>query len=163
MDYKYIEQLLERYWAAETSLKEERILRTFFCQPELPAQLEQYRPLFACLQQEAAVALGDDFDQRMLAMTASHSPKPVRARTVSLRRQLRPLFRAAAAVAIVLSVGGALQHPWDARWNDPRDDYANTFVQQIDTADTVVPMQAENVFDAPTDSSRTISGTLHKE
>ena len=30
MDYKYIEQLLERYWEAETSLQEETILRTFF-------------------------------------------------------------------------------------------------------------------------------------
>ncbi len=163
MDYKYIEQLMERYWAAETSLEEENILRTFFSQQDLPAQLEQYRPLFACLQQEANVALGDDFDKRMLAMTASHSPKAVRARTISLRRQLRPLFRAAAAVAIVFSVGGALQHPWDARWNDPRNDYANSFVQQIDTADTVVPMQAENVSDAPVDSSRVVSGTLHKE
>ncbi len=163
MDYKYIEQLMERYWAAETSLEEEDILRTFFSQQDIPAELEQLRPLFACLQQEAAVELGDDFDRRMLAMTASHAPQPVRARTVSLRRQLRPLFRAAAAVAIVFSVGGALQHPWDARWNAPRDNYANSFVQQIDSADTVVPMQAENLSDAPADSSRVTGGEVHKE
>ena len=30
MDYKYIEQLLERYWNCETSLEEEQILRAFF-------------------------------------------------------------------------------------------------------------------------------------
>ena len=30
MDYKYIEQLLERYWEGETTLQEEAILRTFF-------------------------------------------------------------------------------------------------------------------------------------
>ena len=29
MDYKYIKQLLERYWVCETSLEEEEILRTF--------------------------------------------------------------------------------------------------------------------------------------
>ena len=46
MDYKYIEQLLERYWAAETSLEEEDILRAFFSQKEIPAELEQYRTLF---------------------------------------------------------------------------------------------------------------------
>ena len=32
MDYKYIEQLLERYWACETTLEEEQILRAFFLQ-----------------------------------------------------------------------------------------------------------------------------------
>ena len=30
MDYKYINQLLDRYWKCETSLEEEEILRTFF-------------------------------------------------------------------------------------------------------------------------------------
>ena len=40
MDYKYIEQLLERYWAAETSLEEEDILRAFFSQKEIPAELD---------------------------------------------------------------------------------------------------------------------------
>lgn len=47
MDYKYIEQLLERYWQAETTLEEEEILRTFFCQKDLPAEMQQYAPLFA--------------------------------------------------------------------------------------------------------------------
>ncbi|MBQ4446467.1 MAG: pyruvate ferredoxin oxidoreductase, partial [Prevotella sp.] len=32
MDYKYIEQLLERYWQGMTTLEEERILRAFFSQ-----------------------------------------------------------------------------------------------------------------------------------
>ena len=30
MDYKYIEQLIERYWECETSQQEEDILRAFF-------------------------------------------------------------------------------------------------------------------------------------
>ena len=36
MDYKYIEQLMERYWNAETSLEEESILRSFFSQENNP-------------------------------------------------------------------------------------------------------------------------------
>ena len=46
MDYKYIEQLLERYWKAETSIEEEDILRAFFSQQDIPAALKQYQPLF---------------------------------------------------------------------------------------------------------------------
>ena len=34
MDYKYIEQLLERYWEGETTLQEEAILRAFFSQED---------------------------------------------------------------------------------------------------------------------------------
>lgn len=47
MDYKYIEQLLERYWNCETSLEEEQILRSFFRQKEVPAHLLRYKQLFA--------------------------------------------------------------------------------------------------------------------
>ena len=38
MDYKYIEQLMERYWNAETSLEEESILRSFFSQLLQPGE-----------------------------------------------------------------------------------------------------------------------------
>ena len=47
MDYKYINQLLDRYWKAETSLEEEEILRAFFSQDELPAELKPYQALFS--------------------------------------------------------------------------------------------------------------------
>ena len=50
MDYKYINQLLERYWNCETSLEEEGILRAFFSQKDVPAELRQYQPLFAYQQ-----------------------------------------------------------------------------------------------------------------
>ena len=52
MDYKYIEQLVERYWNCETTTEEERILRTFFSQKDVPVQLLQYRDLFAYQQQQ---------------------------------------------------------------------------------------------------------------
>ena len=46
MDYKYIEQLLERYWEGETTLQEEAILRTFFNQEDVPAGLMKYKSFF---------------------------------------------------------------------------------------------------------------------
>ena len=65
MDYKYIEQLLDRYFEAETTLKEEQILKAFFEQSEeeLPESLRQYKPLFAAMEQDET--LGDDFDSTM--------------------------------------------------------------------------------------------------
>ncbi len=106
MDYKYIEQLIERYFQCETTLQEEHILSAFFAQDEqeVPQQLRQYRPLFAALQPNDT--LGDDFDQRILANI--EEPVVVKARTISLNQRLQPLLRAAAVVAIVLTLGNAM-------------------------------------------------------
>ncbi len=106
MDYKYIEQLIERYFQCETTLQEEQILRSFFAQneEELPQQLRQYQALFASMQ--PTETLDDDFDERILAMT--EEKKVVKARTFNISEQLRPLFRAAAVVAIILTLGNAM-------------------------------------------------------
>ena len=69
MDYKYINQLLDRYWKGETSLEEEQILRSFFSQICVPEELAKYRPLFNYEQTETKTdRLGDDFDERIMSM-----------------------------------------------------------------------------------------------
>ena len=60
MDYKYIEQLLERYWQCETTPEEENVLRAFFAQPDVPANLARYKALFVYEQQQAADGLGEE-------------------------------------------------------------------------------------------------------
>lgn len=113
MDYKYIEQLLERYWNCETSLEEENILRTFFSQKDVPASLLAYRDIFAYEQSATTTeVLDDDFDSRLLALV--DEPQPVKARTISLTQRLAPLFKAAAVVAILLTLGNAAQVPFAA-------------------------------------------------
>lgn len=108
MDYKYIDQLLERYWRGETSLEEEEILRAFFSQENVPAKFSAYKSFFSYLQQEkVSDKLGDDFDSRVLAEIGSETP--VKAKVVSLRERLMPLFKAAAVVAILLTLGNAVQ------------------------------------------------------
>lgn len=108
MDYKYIEQLLERYWRCETSLQEEEILRMFFLQENIPANLQPYRHLFMYEQNEKTVnVLGDDFDQKILGMV--EEDEPVKARIITMRQRLMPLFKAAAVVAIILTLGNAVQ------------------------------------------------------
>ena len=111
MDYKYINQLLDRYWKCETTLEEEEILRTFFSQDDFPAELRTYQSLFAYEQSETKhEALGTDFDQKMMAMIEDeNAEEPHRAKVVSLTERLKPLFKAAAVVAIFLTLGNAAQ------------------------------------------------------
>lgn len=111
MDYKYIEQLLERYWACETSLQEESILRKFFSQHDVPAHLQAYQTLFQCQDEMADEHLSDDFDKRILALTSEQTSDDVpvvKARTIRFGYGVRPFFKAAAVVAVVLSFSMAV-------------------------------------------------------
>lgn len=153
MDYKYIEQLVERYFDAETSLEEEQILRSFFSQEDIPAEMQQWAPLFAYKDENM---LGDDFEARILQQIGeTQQTAVVKAKEVKLPQYLMPLFKAAAVVAIILTLGGALQAPWDNSWDDPRE-YAVR--QQIDTVAAVQPIQAENMSDKADSTSVMMSG-----
>lgn len=115
MDYKYIEQLLERYWECETTLREESILRNFFAQDDVPAHLLPYKSVFEAEEATVEEGLSEDFDQRMLSLIGEESPADegtapvVKARTIRFKHGLRPFFKAAAVVAMVLSVSMAVQ------------------------------------------------------
>ena len=118
-NYKYIEQLLEAYWNCQTSIEEERILRAFFQQKMLPDQLAPYRHLF-CYEttQQEENCLGKTFDERIMKKVTS--PQKVKAQRISLWESLRPLCRAAAVVAVILTLGGAIEHAFD-QWQDSSD------------------------------------------
>lgn len=107
MDYKDIEQILERYWLCETSLEEEAKLRVFFMKSDVPQHLLRYKELFVYQQLQQEVGLGEDFDARVLAEV---EPPVVKARRLTLTARFIPLFKAAAVVAVVLSVGNVMQH-----------------------------------------------------
>ena len=120
MDYKYINQLLERYWNCETSLEEEGILRAFLSQKDVPAELRQYQSLFAYQQMESkAKHLGADFDSKLLAIIDEEEPVKVKARTITLTQRLMPLVKAAAVVAIFLTLGNAAQESFQTNQTSP--------------------------------------------
>ena len=106
MDYRYIEQLIERYFAAETSQAEEHILREFFAQEEVPEHLQAYQPLFRAEAQLSEAHLDERFDERLLQMA---DEVHVRARRISLSERLRPLLKAAAFVALAVVMGTVLE------------------------------------------------------
>ncbi len=114
MDYKYIEQLLERYWECQTTLEEEAILRNFFRQEDVPASLLPYRQLFIEEDEMAAEHLGKDFAERMLQLVGEDASVHVcKARRLTFMRRLRPFYRAAGLVAIMLTIGDAAQQSFN--------------------------------------------------
>ena len=141
MDYKYIEQLLERYWACETSLQEEQILRTFFQQAEVPAHLMPYKAVFDVQQEQAEPTLGEDFDVRMLQMVDNDECSMFNVQCsmtkaqplTGWRRSWRPFYQAAGLVALILTIGMAAQRSFDGSEDPQQAQYA-----QIDSMESPV-------------------------
>jgi len=171
MDYKYIEQLLERYWEARTTTAEEQILRSFFSQSELPAHLASYRTLFDYQSAQQEIGLGEDFDARLLSLVdAGHEkeekPLLVKMRRPTWRQSLHPLFQAAAGVAIVVLISLAAGHSfsesadkntaWDYNPASYNDTYTNPQQAYHVVADGLEMFQrtasADTLGQAPTSS-----------
>ena len=116
MNYQYIEQLLERYWECQTTLEEEAILRAFFTQDDIPASLLPYRDLFLAEANMSEEHLGEAFDRRIMSLLETgDTQRNVQLRPLSMRQRLRPFYRAAAIVAIVLTIGMAAQQGFETR------------------------------------------------
>lgn len=170
MDYKYIEQLLERYWQGETTTEEESILRAFFAQDVVPVGLAKYKPLFVYQRREADVKFGDDFDERLCRLAGvAAAPKVVRARRVSPVVRLRPLYNAVAAVAIVMVLGTAANHVFDRQGVEPGWDYnANTYRDSYDNPQEAYETlsdgieELKDVFAAPADTARADSADHYR-
>ncbi len=139
MDYKYIEQLLERFWQCETTLEEETILRAFFRQDNVPASLQRYKAFFVYEEEQHELTLGDDFDAKILAKIE----RPVvKAQRLTIVHRFMPLFKVAALIAVVLSLSMGAQHWWtdkdqlDYHYENYKDTYEDPQVayEQISTA-----------------------------
>lgn len=111
MDYKYIEQLLERYWQCETSVWEEQILRSFFSQEEIPVHLLPFKEVFVYQQEQQEVKISADFEERVLAIVDA---PVVKARRMTFTSRFMPLMKAAAMVAMVLTLGNVGQRSFFA-------------------------------------------------
>ena len=156
MDYKYIEQLMERYWRCETSLQEEEILRTFFSQENVPAELLSYKDLFIYEQdQKTADVLDGNFDQKILGML--EEDEPLHADTITMQQRLMPLFKAAAIVAIVLTLSNAVQNALNQKAEVPH---------QTEMANINKPQEGPSVAKADstqTDSLQKTDSQQHEE
>lgn len=117
MDSKQIKQLLERYWQCETTLQEEEQLRDYFCSEEVTEEFQHYKEFFMYQQEEKNISLGKEFDERILAQIEAPVVKACR-QTWKVR--LMPLFKAAAVVAFVASLGSLVQYSFDGEETLPK-------------------------------------------
>lgn len=145
MDYKEIEQLLERYWQGDTSLNEEQTLRQFFLNNQVPAHLERYRALFAYQQMAQTERTSEDFEAKLMARIETEAPV-VQIRSVSWMTRLKPLWNAAAAVALLLMMGNAIEHSFHR--NDCEMALPDTISQQISAPNMALSEEAKKAKQA---------------
>lgn len=140
MDYKDIEQLLERYWKCETSGEEEARLRAFFTQKDVPSHLMRYKAWFTYLQQEQEEQLDKDFDARILAQLSQEKPKVVKAKRITPALRIVPLLKAVAVIAIVAGLGNIMQRSFSN--GDLQGVDADTIGEQISVPSVALSKEA---------------------
>lgn len=107
MEQREIKTLIEKYWQAETSLEEERLLAEYFRQAAVAPELEPTRGLFEWRDEEAEIRPGPDFDQRMLKRIGEMEGAAVDSRKTrdGVVRGFSIRFAAAAAIILCLGIG----------------------------------------------------------
>ena len=113
MNTARIEQLLERYWLCETTVSEEKELRSFFLQENVPQHLLKYKPLFEIQQGESEEKLDNQFDEKVLRMIKEEDKKTTRT------FNLRPFLQIAASIAVILTLWFSIQLYNQQTENDP--------------------------------------------
>lgn len=163
MNYQYIEQLLDRYWNCETTLEEEQILRSFFSQADVPSHLKQYAAFFAYEATQKEEKLGEDFDKRILAMT--EEKQAVEAKTVKLATRIAPFFKAAAVVAVVLTIGNIAERALQNNAvNSTTVNVTDTYTKKEDiTAKIKIIDHTRSEAMAKTDSLKSQTPTISQE
>jgi len=96
MDSKRIEELLERYWNADTTTEEEQELRSYFLGNTIPAHLKQTSDLFRYFESQRKKTLQDmSFDSTVAAGLNKN-------KNGKLRKLMYNTMRIAAGVAVVM-------------------------------------------------------------
>lgn len=156
MNYKNISNLLERYFECNTTAQEEQMLRDYFQGEEVAEELLPYKDLFCGLQDEASVSLPADFDAKIQERIKSQKSRtPFKARIINMNRNLSPMYKAVASVALVITVGVMSGNFWSARDPEPVEyNYANYHDTYSDPE-----IACEKVADVLRDLSITLKGS----
>jgi hypothetical protein len=100
MEYEIIKQLLDKYWEANTSLEEEKMLADYFKSGNVHPNLLVYCQLFSYYDEQYQVSLPEDFDKKVLQRIEEQKSAPV------IRKMNSIWLRVAAAVIILITAAG---------------------------------------------------------
>ena len=100
-----ISDLLEKYFAGQTSIEQERQLNKYFSSGQVDPELQKYQPLFQYFNHEKELHLNADFDENLFRKMEGG------AKIVQMRSWRRRLLRVAAAAAIMLGAYLVFQTP----------------------------------------------------
>lgn len=139
-----IDELLDKYFEGATSCEEERELRRYFTEEEVPEHLQMYRPLFACLDMEAK-------EHRLRQQEEADKPKADPKRLLP-HRWYYSIGGIAAGLLILVGVANLYRHtlatPTDyVIINGKRYTDANLIREQALSAFQDVSMSQEEVLD----------------
>jgi hypothetical protein len=98
MDSKRIEQLLEKYWNAETSLEEEQELHQFFQGNDIPENLKETAALFRYFETEKSRTLNENFDATVTKQITQRQGGKI----ISMSNWVQ-IARVAAGIAVVVA------------------------------------------------------------
>lgn len=104
IDNSNIRQTIERFMAGETTVSEEKALYAFFSRPDIPAELEAYRPMFgwyASLGGEAGETSGAETEVAATVQSAATAHGKLR----MLRFRPMHWVGIAAMLALVFTLG----------------------------------------------------------
>lgn len=131
-----IHQLIERYFAGESTLKEEQQLRDYFQQTNIAPDLEQYKPLFNFFQTEQQQKTSKHFARKL--------EQPPKAKVKHLAMRWAAI---AATVALLLAAGGY--------WLNQQEVQTPQTAQAIDWSKYEPKTEAEALFITKKALSRT--------
>lgn len=97
MDSK-IEKLLDKYWAAEASLEEEKELRALIADNQAGEEYEELTGMFDHFDAEKEISLGADFDTELMAMIEAEPEVKV----ISFSEYFKRYASMAAAVLVLM-------------------------------------------------------------
>ena len=100
MSSQGIEKILEKYFAGETSLAEERKLRAFFLKEEIPSHLAELKEQFMLYENESREELPEDFDEVLFNRINAKE----RGRKISRRTTIIYISSVAATILILVTV-----------------------------------------------------------
>lgn len=146
MDHNEIQLLLDKYFAGETSLIEEKLLKEYFTQPDIHVDFETWKPLFDYFSAGKDLMTSMEFDERFL--------RKIRKGKVPLRRSSRYWLRAAAIVLLLIGAAGIIYRS-SYKHNSAR---LQTMIQVQTTNNSAV--EITDTYDNPEEAKKAVEQAL---